>query len=80
MEQTHHLDHYSKAVPMVWDPKTKLVSPQFHVMFDHDFDTVQLPDLNIKITETMDRLFKTKNYKYDDTLATNKHIYFHTGE
>jgi hypothetical protein len=35
-----HLHHYSRSVPMVWDPKTKLVSPQFHVMFDDNFDTV----------------------------------------
>jgi hypothetical protein len=39
-----HLHHYSKSVSMVWDPKTKLVSPQFHVMFDNNFDTVQAPD------------------------------------
>jgi hypothetical protein len=43
-----HLHHYSKSVPMIWDPKTKLVSPQFHVMFDDNFDTVQAPDPNIK--------------------------------
>jgi hypothetical protein len=36
-----HLHQYSKSVPMVWDPKTKLVSQQFHVMFDDNFDTVQ---------------------------------------
>jgi hypothetical protein len=39
-----HLHHYSKSVPMVWDPKTKLVSPQFYVMFDDNFDTVKAPD------------------------------------
>jgi hypothetical protein len=43
-----HLHHYSKSVPMVWDPKTKLVSPQFHVIFDENFDTVQAPDPKIK--------------------------------
>jgi hypothetical protein len=32
-----NLHHYSKSVTMVWDPKTKLVSPQFHVMFDDNF-------------------------------------------
>jgi hypothetical protein len=35
-----HLHHYSKSVPMVWDPKTKLVSPQCHIMFDDNFDIV----------------------------------------
>jgi hypothetical protein len=38
-----HLHRYSRSVPMVWDPKTKLVSPQFHIMFDGNFDTVQPP-------------------------------------
>jgi hypothetical protein len=37
-----HPHHYSKSVPMVWDPKNKLVSPQFHIMFDDNFDTVQV--------------------------------------
>jgi hypothetical protein len=69
-----HLHQYSKPVPMVWDPKTKLVSPQFHVMFDDDFDTVQAPDPNITQAETMDRLFKTNRYKYDDPFG-NEHAY-----
>jgi hypothetical protein len=69
-----HLHHYSKSVPTVWDPKTKLVSPQFHVMFDDNFDTVKAPDPNIKQSDTMDRLFKTNRYTYDD-LFGNEHIY-----
>jgi hypothetical protein len=69
-----HLHHYSKSVPMVWDPKTKLVSPQFDVMFDDNFDTVQAPDPNITHADTMDRLFKTNSYKYDDPFG-NEHIY-----
>jgi hypothetical protein len=69
-----HLHHYSKSVPMVWDPKTKLVSPQFNVMFDDNFDIVQAPDPNITQVDTMDRLFKTNSYKYDDPFG-NEHIY-----
>jgi hypothetical protein len=46
-----HLHHYSKSVPMVWDPKQKLVSPKCHVMFDDNFDTVQAPH-PIKNTQT----------------------------
>jgi hypothetical protein len=59
---------------MVWDPKTKLVSPQFHVMFDDNFNTVQAPDQNIKQADTMDRLFKTNRYTYDYPFW-NKHTY-----
>jgi hypothetical protein len=74
-----HLHHYSKSVLMVWDPNTKLVSPQFHVMFDDNFDTVQSPDPNIEHADTMDRVFKTNSYKYDDPFG-NEHTYlFPTG-
>jgi hypothetical protein len=69
-----HLHQYSKSVRMVWDPKTKLVSPQFHVMFDDNFDTVQAPDPNIKQADTMDWLFKTNRYTYDDPFR-NEHTY-----
>jgi hypothetical protein len=72
-----HLHHYSKSVPMVWDPKTNLVSPQFHVMFDDNFDTVQAPDPNIKQSDTMDRLFKTNRYLYNDPFG-NEYTYIFT--
>jgi hypothetical protein len=61
-------------------PKTKLVSPQFHVMFDDNFDIVQAPDPNFKITDTMDRLFKIKSCKYDDPFGNeNTYIFPHGG-
>jgi hypothetical protein len=68
------LHHYSKSVPMVWDPKTKLVSPQFHVI---NFDSVKAPDPNIKQSDTMDRLFKINRYIYDDPFG-NEHTYLFT--
>jgi hypothetical protein len=69
-----HLHHYSKAVPIVYDPKKKVVSPQFNVMFDENFDTVQATDPNITHTDTKDRLFKTNSYKYDDPFG-NEYTY-----
>jgi hypothetical protein len=76
-----HLHHYSKSVPMIWDPKTKLVSPQFHIMFNGNFDTVQAPNPNIKESDTMDRLFKSNRYIYTMILlAINTHTYSLTGE
>jgi hypothetical protein len=72
-----HLHQYSKSVQMVWDPKTKLVSPQFHVMFDDNFDTVKAPYPNIKQSYTMDSLFKTNRYKYDAPFG-NEHTYLFT--
>jgi hypothetical protein len=59
---------------MVWDPKTKLVTPQLHVMFDDNFDTVKAPDPNIKQADTMEHLFKTNTYVYDDPFG-NEHTY-----
>jgi hypothetical protein len=47
-------------------PKTKLLSPQFHVMFDDNIDTIHAPDPNITQADTMDRLFKTNRYKYEN--------------
>jgi hypothetical protein len=75
-----HLHHYSNSVPMVWEPNTKLVSPQFHVMFDNNFDTAKEPDPNITQADTMNRLFKTNRYKYDDTFG-NEHtcLFSHGG-
>jgi hypothetical protein len=69
-----HLHHYSKLFPMVWDTKTKLVSPQFHGMFNDNFNTVKAPGPNIKQADTMDRLFKTNRYTYDDPFG-NEHTY-----
>jgi hypothetical protein len=54
--------------------KKKLVSPQFHVMFEDNFDTVQPPDPNTKLNDTTDRLFRTNNYKYNDPFG-NEHTY-----
>jgi hypothetical protein len=69
-----HLHHYSRSVPMIWDPKTKLVSPQFHVMFDNNFDTIQPPDPNKKYADTTDRLFRDNRYTHDDPFG-NEHPY-----
>jgi hypothetical protein len=43
-------------------------------MFDDNFDTVKSPDPNIKQADTMDRLFKTNRYTYNDTFG-NGHTY-----
>jgi hypothetical protein len=71
---------------MVWDPKKKLVSPQFYVMFDDNFDTVQAPDTMIKQADTMDHLFKTNRYTYYDPfgneptyLFSHREVYIHPG-
>ena len=35
-----HSPHHSGSVALVLNPKTGLISPQFHVVFDDDFSTV----------------------------------------
>jgi hypothetical protein len=74
-----HRHHYSKSVPMVWDPKTKLVSPQFHVMLDDKLNTVQAPDPNIKQSDTMDCLFQPNRYLYDDNFGNENTYIFTSG-
>jgi hypothetical protein len=46
-------------------------------MFDDNFDTVQAPDPNTKQSDTMDRLFQTNRYIYDDPFG-NEHTYLFT--
>jgi hypothetical protein len=75
-----HLHHNSRSFPMIWDPKTKLVSPQFYIMFDDNFDTVQPPDHNIKHADTMDRLFRDNRCTYDDPFGNDHpYIFSHGG-
>jgi hypothetical protein len=68
-----------QSICMVWDPKTTLVSPQMHVMFDDNFDTIQAPDPNITQADTMDRLFKTNRYKYYDPFGNEQTYLFSHG-
>jgi hypothetical protein len=67
-----HLHYYSCSVPMICDSKTELVSPQCHMILDDTFETVQPPNAEIRMDNTMDRLFETNNYKYDDPFG-NEH-------
>jgi hypothetical protein len=49
-------------------------------MFDDNFETVPSPDTNIKISDKMDRLFKTNKYKYDDPFGNKDTYLFYYGE
>jgi hypothetical protein len=54
------------------EDKTGLATISCHV--DDNFDTVQVPDPNITQADTMDHLFKTNRYTYDDQFG-NEHPY-----
>ena len=55
---------------MVYNPATKLVSPQYHVVHDKSFDTVQLnmsaADAEQKLEEMLDALFVTSKWVHSD--------------
>jgi hypothetical protein len=75
-----HLHHYSKSVLMVWDPKTKLVSPKLYVMFDNNFDTYKHP-IQTSNTHTQWTAYSTQIAKHMMfRLEMNTHISFLTGE
>jgi hypothetical protein len=74
-----HLHHHPRSVPMVWDPQTKLVSPQFHFMLDDNFDTVHPPDPTINHNNTMDRLLRANRYTYDDPFGNDQPYLFSHG-
>jgi hypothetical protein len=48
--------------------------PQFHIVFDDNFETIQPPNPEMEMDEIMDKIFKTMNYKNDDPFG-NEHPY-----
>jgi hypothetical protein len=71
-----NLHHYSRSVPLIWYPKTKLILPKFNIVFDVNFETIQPPNPEIKMDDTMDRLFKTSKYKFDDHCGNDQTCLF----
>jgi hypothetical protein len=60
-----HLHHYSRSVPMIWYPKTKLASPRFYVISDIHPDSLCLE------IETCTESIKT-DYTADETSLTSE--------
>ena len=58
-----HLLHHASNVILVYNPKTRLVSPQYHVIHDESFETVQInmseADAQQKLDKMLDALFIT---------------------
>ena len=64
----HSLDH-GNNVYLVWDPATKHVSPQYHLVFDESFTTVASSPSHLeRLTETFDDLFadRANHWQYED--------------
>ena len=58
-----HLLHHANNVILVYNPKTRLVSPQYHVIHDESFETVQIntseAEAQQKLDEMLNALFIT---------------------
>ena len=75
-----HSHQYAGVVPLVWNPRTRLVSPQFHVIFDEHFDTVSpsAPTSAAALADLHQRLFSTARWSYADEFPADLRYYFDT--
>ena len=55
-----HSPHHASSVPLVLSTQTRLVSPQFHCVFDDDFDTVKKEQADTSIWKTKAHLEEAK--------------------
>ena len=55
-----HSPHHASAVPLVLSTQTGLVSPQFHCVFDDDFDTVKKEQADTRIWKAKAHLQEAK--------------------
>jgi hypothetical protein len=66
--------YYASTVPLVLSTTTGLVSPQFHVVFDDNFSTVQ-SFKNNQLPTNWPELFNTTATSYVDEDFTSTNIY-----
>ena len=80
-----HSKHHASNFIMVYNPATKLMSPQYRVVHDESFDTMQLnmsaADAECKLEEMLDALFVTSEWVHsdaywDDIAPCTTHHYF----
>ena len=77
--------HHASNVILVYNPKTQLVSLQYHVIHDESFDTVQInmseADAQQELDEMLDMLFLTSQWVHSDAYSdcdtpSTTHHYF----
>jgi len=79
-----HSDLHSSNVALIWNPVTKLVSAQYHIIFDEGFQTVSLLRSTLDhaaVQSTFGMLLKDTEWLHSDAFAntsrTNtQHYYF----
>jgi hypothetical protein len=69
----HSLQHAGN-VPVIYNPSTTHVSPQFHVVFDDKFSTVSSTPQAIN-NEFLKTLFKKSQWLFKDDFATQHDLY-----
>jgi hypothetical protein len=75
--------HHSSNVALVYNPRTQLVSPQYHLIYDEGFETVSSANpvaIEKNITALFDNLFKDNEWIHNDNFinpaADENHRYF----
>ena len=58
--------HHSSTVPLILNPRTQHISPQFHVIFDDDFSTVPAVSTEISRNQEFERLFELSRERFID--------------
>ena len=66
-----HSPHHASSVPLVLSTQTGLVSPQFHCVFDDDFDTVGKEQADMSIWKTKAHLQETKERVTESTTQSS---------
>ena len=66
-----HFPHHASSVPLVLSTQTGLVSPQFHCVFDDDFDTVGKEQDNTSIWKTKAHLQEAKERVMENTTQSS---------
>ena len=66
-----HSPHHASSVPLVLSTQTGLVSPQFHCVFDDDFDTVGKEQADMSIWKTKAHLQETKERVTESTTRSS---------
>ena len=71
-----HSHQYAGSIPLIWNPVTRLVSPQFHVVFDEKFETVSATTNSSNEEAVLDRLFASSRWSYDDLYPVEQRYFF----
>ena len=66
-----HLPHHASSVPLVLSTQTGLVSPQFHCVFDDDFDTVKKEQADTSVWKVKAHLQEAKDQAAEITTQSS---------